>query len=40
MGLRKMDVRFVGESDPVKQALLEIYVAVVSGAKYNDFDTH
>jgi hypothetical protein len=38
--IRKMDVRFVGESDPVKQALLEIYVAVVSGAKYNDFDTH
>ena len=38
--IRKMEVRFVGESDPVKQALLEIYVAVVSGAKYNDFDTH
>jgi hypothetical protein len=38
--IRKMDVRFVGESYPVKQALLEIYVAVVSGAKYNDFDTH
>jgi len=38
--IRKMEVRYVGESDPVKQALLEIYVAVVSGAKYNDFDTH
>lgn len=38
--IRKMEVRFVGESDPVKQALLEIYVAVVSEAKYNDFDTH
>lgn len=38
--IRRMEVRFVGESDPLKQALLEIYVAVVSGAKYNDFDTH
>lgn len=38
--IRKMDVRFAGESDPLKQALLEIYVAVVSGAKFNDFDTH
>jgi hypothetical protein len=38
--IRKMDVRYVGESDPLKQALLEIYIAVVSEAKYNDFDTH
>jgi hypothetical protein len=38
--IRKMEVRYVGEPDPLKQALLEIYVAVVSGAKYNDFDTH
>lgn len=38
--IKKMDVRFVGEPDPLKQALLEIYVAVVSGAKFNDFDTH
>lgn len=38
--IREMEVRFVGESDPLRQALLEIYVAVVSGAKYNDFDTH
>jgi len=38
--IRKMDVRFVGEQDPLKQALLEIYVAVSSNAKYNDFDTH
>jgi hypothetical protein len=38
--IRKMNVRFVGEPDPIKQALLEIYVAVVSGAKFNDFDTH
>jgi len=38
--IRKMAVRFVGEPDPLKQALLEIYVAVASGAKFNDFDTH
>jgi len=38
--IRKMEVRFVGEQDPLKQALLEIYVAVLSNAKYNDFDTH
>jgi len=38
--IRKMEVRYVGEQDPLKQALLEIYVAVVSEAKYNDFDTH
>ena len=38
--IRRMEVRYVEESDPLKQALLEIYVAVVSGAKHNDFDTH
>lgn len=38
--IRKMEVRFVQEPDPLKQALLEIYTAVASGAKYNDFDTH
>jgi hypothetical protein len=38
--IRKMDVRFVEEADPLRQALLEIYVAVAVGAKHNDFDTH
>jgi len=38
--IRKMQVRYVGEDNPLKQALLEIYVAVVSGALHNDFDTH
>jgi hypothetical protein len=37
--IRQMQVRFVGESDPVAQALLEIYVAIVSGALHNHFDT-
>lgn len=37
--IRKMEVRYVCEPDPKKQALLEIYVAVASGTKYNDFKT-
>jgi len=38
--IRNMDVRYVHESDPVRQALLEIYVALATEARYNDFDTH
>jgi hypothetical protein len=38
--IRCMDVRFVEETDPTRQALLEIYTAVVLGTPYNDFDTH
>ena len=33
-------VRLLREVDPLRQALLEIYAAVVAGAKHNDFDTH
>jgi hypothetical protein len=32
-----MDVRYVEETDPQRQALLEIYVAVVLETPYNDF---
>jgi hypothetical protein len=35
-----MDLRFVEEVDPVRQALLEVYVAVTLETPYNDFDTH
>jgi hypothetical protein len=35
-----MDLRFVEEWDPTRQALLEIYVSVFLRTKYNDFDTH
>lgn len=35
-----MDIRFVEETDPVSQALLEIYVATVLATPYNDFDNH
>jgi hypothetical protein len=38
--IRRMNVRYVYEPDPVRQALLEIYVALATEAKYNDFDTH
>jgi hypothetical protein len=38
--IRCMDVRYVGEGNPLRQALLEIYVAVATDAKHNDFDTH
>ena len=38
--IRQMQVRFVEEADPVRQAVLEVYVAVALQTPYNDFDTH
>jgi hypothetical protein len=38
--IRAMQVRFVEESDPIRQMLLEAYVAVVHKTPYNDFDNH
>jgi excinuclease UvrABC nuclease subunit len=38
--IRAMDLRFVEENDPVRQAVLEIYVAVSLQTRCNDFDTH
>jgi hypothetical protein len=35
-----MRVRYVEEADPVRQTLLEIYVAITLGARFNDFDNH
>jgi len=35
-----MDIRYVEETDPARQALLEIYAARVLETPYNDFDTH
>ena len=37
--IRKMQVRYVEERNPQRQALLEIYVAVVLNTPYNDFNT-
>jgi hypothetical protein len=38
--IRRMDLRFVEEPDPDRQALLEIYATIALKAPYNDFDTH
>lgn len=38
--IAKMTVRFVEEVDPVRQCLLEVYVATALGTPYNDFDNH
>ena len=38
--IRAMDFRWVEEPDPVRQCLLEVYVAVVLQTPYNDFDNH
>ncbi len=38
--IRRIHVRYVHEPDSLRQALLEIYVAIAAKARYNDFDTH
>ena len=38
--VKRMRVRFVEETDATKQALLEIYAAVVLQTPYNAFDNH
>lgn len=38
--IRAMDIRVVAESDPNRQALLEMYVAVVEKTHFNTFGNH
>lgn len=38
--IRAMSLRYVEETDSTRQALLEIYVAVVLQTPFNDFQTH
>jgi hypothetical protein len=38
--IRRMEYRYVEEADQNRQALLEIYCAVVLATPYNDFGTH
>jgi predicted GIY-YIG superfamily endonuclease len=38
--IRRMEYRFVEETDQNCQALLEIYCSIVLGTPYNDFKTH
>jgi predicted GIY-YIG superfamily endonuclease len=40
MRVRAMEVRYVEEKDPLRQALLEIYASIVLATPYNDFNTH
>ena len=38
--VRAMQLRYVEETDPLRQALLEIYASIVLATPYNDFNTH
>ncbi|MFX1566596.1 MAG: GIY-YIG nuclease family protein [Promethearchaeota archaeon] len=38
--IKEMDVQFVEEADPIRQALLEICTAMKVRARYNDFNNH
>lgn len=38
--IRAMDIQYILESNPARQALLEICTAMSTRAKYNDFDNH
>jgi hypothetical protein len=38
--IRKMDVQFVEEPDPIKQTILEVFTALQIKARFNDFDNH
>lgn len=38
--VRRMEFRYVGESDNTRQALLEIYCSTVLATRYNTFKTH
>ena len=38
--IAQMDVRFVEETHPLRQALLEMYVSVALETPFNHFDTH
>lgn len=38
--IKRMDIRYVREANPRRQALLEIYAATALNTRYNDFETH
>ncbi len=38
--ITKMELRFIPETNQIRQTLLEIYVALVLSTPYNDFETH
>ncbi len=38
--VRAMDIRYIEETVPIRQALLEMYAALSLKTPYNDFDNH
>ena len=38
--IREMEIRYVEEVEPMRQAILEMYVALSLETPYNDFDNH
>ena len=38
--VKNMNVRYVSEPDPMKQALLEMYASISLATPHNDFDNH
>jgi len=38
--VRRQNVRYLEEVEPVRQSLLEVYIAMVLGTSYNDFENH
>jgi len=38
--IKNMDARYIEEPNPIRQCLLEVYVHVALGTRYNDFATH
>jgi hypothetical protein len=38
--IKNMDIQVVEESDPIRQAVLEVCVALTFPTRYNDFRTH
>jgi predicted GIY-YIG superfamily endonuclease len=38
--VREMNIRYVEEANPMRQALLEMYVALSTESPFNDFDNH
>lgn len=38
--VRAMDIRYVEEKEPIRQAILEMYVALSLETPFNDFDNH
>ena len=38
--IKAMDIQIIEEKNSIRQALLEIYIALRTNAKYNSFDNH